>query len=61
MQQRLARAGEIEAELRAQLQRLEMCERREGASIEYVKCLVLKLLALDESEHASLFPALATC
>ena len=56
-----ARQQTAEAKLRTQLQQLEMRERREGASVEYIKCLVLKLLSLRESEHESLFPALATC
>ena len=57
----VARRQAAEVELRGQLQQLEMREKREGASVEYIKCLVLKLLSLRESEHEALFPALATC
>ena len=57
----LASAGATEAALREQLREVEMTDRRSAASSEYVKCLVLKLLQTDESEHAALFPALATC
>ena len=57
----LATAVEVEASLRERLRDGEMSDKRASASSEYIKCIVLKLLHTDESEHAALFPVLATC
>ncbi|KOO26983.1 hypothetical protein Ctob_000882, partial [Chrysochromulina tobinii] len=66
---RLASADDAYENLRREMRELEMRSRRGGASVDYVKCLVLQLLQclvlqllqMDEKNHADLFPALATC
>ena len=51
----------MEAALRAELHEQQMEARRGGASVEYIKNLVLKYMELEDEEHEALFPALAMC
>ena len=61
VKEQLASSEASEASLKEQLREVKMTDVRAAASTDYVKCLVLKLLTLDEREHFNLFPALATC